>query len=304
MKYALIVMVAVYLITFGCNPKSDEEHSSHEATAEHATVDKTPASPAHLEVTAHDTHSETAAAPEKEVAEKAVESKGDQYNAIAKSAASTVLTLMNDDNEAAAEKVEQETEAAQPAKPEETVAKVEAVAEKEEQPVKVEEKAEAAQVATTEEAIVKEQQKPCPKVAGKAPCVVPGGMPCDNVAENAKAKDAVAPAEEAELSDAMQKMVDATNNMVAITRQLVLATQQMLSASKDVAVEVVDSGKEALEASKPAVEAAINEEEIIETVKEVVEATKEAYEATAEAITNAIESKEAAPEVPVASPQQ
>ncbi|BHH85699.1 hypothetical protein [Desulforhopalus sp. 52FAK] len=321
MKYAFIAMLAVYLVTFGCNPKSEEEHSAPEKKVEHASVESAPATPApptnvHVKTEVSTTETEKAAAatevaqaePEAHVetateakpvvAEKVEENADNQWQVIAHNAATTVLALMNDD-----------TAQDEPAKVEAVVETVEAD--------KTVAKNSAAQPPCATPGT------PCPKKDSATPCVK-AGEPCPkagtvapcgkNIPQDAKgqppcmkrepvAKGSAAPVEEPELSEPMMNLVNATNDMVAITRQLVIATQQMLSASKEVAVEVIDSGKDALEASKPAVQNAVNEQEIIETVKEVVAATKEAYEATSEALSNALEAKEAAPAVEAAPKQ-
>ena len=277
MKYALIVMLAVYLLTFGCNPKTEEEKTAGHETTEHAVVAEAPVAPAQLHVETKtdeptipeagpsnhwNVGTQKAPAPPANVQvktdEKAVPSEATaaddtnkQYKNIAQTAASTVLALMNDDSKGAPA----------PAKDEVTVL-------------------------------------PCGKAkpqGGAVPPCMKNGAPF--------AKQPAAPAEDAELSQAMQKMVNATNDMATVTRQLVIATQQMLAASKEVAVEVIDTGKGVIETSKPAVQNAINEKEIIETVKEVVSATKEAFEATSKALSNAIEAKEAQP-APEVTPQQ
>ncbi|MFT5699768.1 MAG: hypothetical protein ACI8ZB_002634 [Desulforhopalus sp.] len=311
MKYALIVMLAVYLVTFGCNPKSEEEQSTPQEKAEHASVEKapvTPAAPENVHVTTetpapappaelaletkatvqitpqaspannwNTTPQEATIAPPTEVVvtapPKAEEEVANQWKAIAQSAAITVLALMNDDTAQKAPKAELE------------------------KPAPAEEKAVTAETAIAEETAT---VLPCGKKmvqnssASLPPCMKHGAL---------VAQQPAAPVAEEELSEAMQKMVNATNDMVEVTRQLVMATQQMLTASRDVAVEFIDTGKEAIENSKPAIQNAITEEEMIETVREVVSATKEAYEATAEALSKALEDKEAQP-APEAAPQQ
>lgn len=288
MKYALIVMAAVYLVTFGCNPKTEEEHTTsqnkveHEAIAEAPTTpaeltittqvavqttpeagpanhynvaaDKAPAAPANVVVTTVKVDKEVKNAPP--VVEDTESDKSEQWKAIAQSAANTVLMLMHK---------EQST-----------------------QPVK------AVETATETVTILPCGKKVSQNDAKHSPCV-----------KHSKqiAQQPAVPAEETELSEAMQKMVNATNDMVTVTRHLVMATQQMLAASKDVAIEVIDTGKDAIENTKPAVQNAIDETEIIETVKEVLSATREAYEATSKALSNAIEAQEAQP-ASEATPQQ
>lgn len=305
MKYALIVMAAVYLVTFGCNPKTEEEHTTSQNKVEHEAITEAPTAPAELTITtqvAVQTTPETVAAdhdkvtadkaptapanvvlttekPHKEAkpvakelsaVEDAEADKSEQWKIIAQTAATTVLALMNDDPNT------------QPA----PVAEAPAV------------KKVAVKPATEAVTVL-----PCGKKVSQV--ATAKNYPCVKHGKKIAQQPAISPvpAEETELSEAMQKMVNATNDMVAITRHLVIATQQMLAASKDVAIEVIDSGKDAIEKSKPAVQNAVSETEIIETVKEVLSATKEAYDATAEALSNAIEAKEAQP-APEATPQQ
>jgi len=119
-----------------------------------------------------------------------------------------------------------------------------------------------------------------------------------------------------ELTVAMQKMVEATNEMVMVTRQMVIATEEMLKATKGAAGEIIDTGKEILEAEKPEAaeqqpsqpaqpaqptEQAIQpqaqvpapaqspEEGVVESMKDVVAAAKEVVEVTNEAISKAVE---------------
>ena len=295
MKYALIVMLAVYLVTFGCNPKTEEEGTTSHEKVEHAIIAEAPAAPGNLAVETHTVGQSTPeagpsnqygtaahkalSAPanvqittenvKSEAAPEATETKSNQWKSIAQSAATTVLALMHEE---------------QSSKP--------------------------AQVAETP-AVKKETVKPT--TPSEAITILPCGkkVPQDGIAKHSPcakhskyvAQQAAVPAEEPELSEAMQKMVYATNDMVTVTRQLVIATQQMLAASREVAVEVIDSGKDALETAKPAVQNAINEKEIIETVKEVVSATKEAFKATSEALSEALEAQKAQP-APSATPQQ
>jgi hypothetical protein len=307
MKYALIAMVAVYLVTFGCNPMTEEEgttshdkgentavveaptapgnltvetHSAAQTTPEASpsnqygtAAHKAPSAPADVQITTENVKSEAAhAVKEESVAEvkagsETTETKSNQWKSIAQSAATTVHALMN------------EEQSSKPAQVTETpAAKKEAV------------KSPKASQAIT---ILPCGKKVSQDVTAKHPCVK----------HRRPVPQTAVPAEEPELSEAMQKMVNATNDMVTVTRQLVIATQQMLAASKEVAVEFIDTGKDALENAKPAVQNAVNEKEIIETVKEVVSATREAFEATSEALSEALEAQKAQP-APSATPQQ
>lgn len=265
MKYALIVMCVVYLVTFGCNPKTEEKDVTTHDEVENAVVTEVPAPPAQLTATTtqagqttpeagpdnkwntagHKTPAVPAAVQlDEKKSDAAVTTEteqSDQWKDIAQSAANTLLALMNDDQS-------KQIKPAQPTKK---------------------------SVETTE-----------------TTTILPDA---EDMVQNEAA--------EAELSEAMEKMVDATNHMVTVTRQLVLATQHMLKASKEVAVEVIDTGKEAIETSQPALQDAVDESEIIETVKEVVSATKEAFEATSEAFSNALEAQTTEP-TPGAIPQQ
>lgn len=298
MKYALIAMVAFYLVTFGCNPKTEEEGTTSHDTVEHTAVAEAPTVPGNLtvetlaaaqtthqaapsnqlETTAHKAlaapadvqitteNVKSAAAPEK------AEDKNDQWKIIAQSAATTVLALMNEEPKSKPALVV-ETPVETPAAIKDAV-----------------KSPKASETITT---------LPCGKKVSQD--VAAKYSPCAK--HRRPAPQTAVPAEEPELSEAMQKMVNATNDMVSVTRQLVMATQQMLAASKEVAVEVIDTGKDALENVKPAVQNAVNEQEIIETVKEVVAATKAAFQATSEALSEALEAQKAQP-APSATPQQ
>lgn len=297
MKYAFIVMLAVYLITFGCNPKTEEENKVSENNNQHEAIAEAPTAPVELTVTTQAAVQTTPEAgptnhynvgtkktpatpanvvvttdkPSKEATPAAEATETDstnQWKNIAQSAANTVLALMNADQNTQPAQVAPAPAAKEAVKPTEA--------------------------ATTSTIL------PCGKKVSQADAAQ--HSPCAKHSQQVAPQPAV-PVEETELSEAMQKMVNATNDMVTVTRHLVIATQQMLAASKDVAVEVIDTGKDAIEKSKPAVQDAVNEQEIIETVKEVVSATKEAFEATSEAISNALEAKEAQP-APEATPQQ
>lgn len=278
MKYALIVMLAVYLVTFGCNPKTEEKnrasHDKPEQISVEAPAAVTPAPPTDVHISAGSKAAEIKPVPEitgvaapvkiELPGSKGEEELNNQWKAIAQSAATTVLAVMNEETK--------EAEPTQPAKG-------------------VENKIEVAEEVTV---------LPCGKKiaqdnSAKRPLCMKHGATV--------AKQPATPPEDTELSEAMQKMVHATNEMVMVTRQLVITTQQMLTASKKVAVEVIETGKEAMETSKPEVEKWVNEKEIIATVKEVASATKDALEATSAALSNSLERDKTSP-IPEAAPQQ
>lgn len=319
MKYALIAMVAVYLVTFGCNPKTEEEATVSHDKVEHTAVAETPAAPGNLTV---ETHTAAQATPEA--------GPSNQYGTATHKAPAAPA-----DVQITTEKVKNE---AAPAPKEENVAEVKADPQVDEKAAPAAEVTEtksnqwksiAQSAATTVLALMHDEQNsntaqvsetPAAKkeaVKPTTPSETVTILPCGKrVSQDVAAKHSscvkhrrhavqqgAVPAEKPELSEAMQKMVNATNDMVTVTRQLVIATQQMLAASKEVAVEVIDSGKDALETAKPAVQNAVNEKEIIETVKEVVSATREAFEATSEALSEALEAQKAQP-APAVTPQQ
>lgn len=318
MKYALMVMFAVYLVTFGCNPKTEEEKTAPQNKVEHEAIAEAPTAPADLTVT---THAAAQTTPEAGPA--------NQYNMAGHKApappADVVVTIEKATNEAKPATKGHDVADVKDAPP--VVEKAAPVAETTETDKSDQWKNIAQAAATTVLALMNEEQNTQPAQVAEAPAakkvvaepateagtILPCGKkisqgdaaknyPCGKHSNKIAQQPAV-PAEETELSEAMQKMVNATNDMVTVTRHLVIATQQMLAASKEVAVEVIDTGKDAIETSKPAVQNALNEKEIIETVKEVVSATKEAFEATSEALSKALEAKEAHP-VPEATPQQ
>jgi hypothetical protein len=102
MKYAVIAMVAIYLITFGCSPEAPEEKAEHavEAKADVAaahTVEK--AEP----VAAKEAHGEKPAVVEEKTALKADEQgeQNNQWEEIADNASNTVLSLMKEEEKPA-----------------------------------------------------------------------------------------------------------------------------------------------------------------------------------------------------------
>lgn len=282
MKYAIIAMVAIYLLTaFGCNPDEAEKGSDSHSTPVHTSVDATghaeeaPASDVagHAEEAAQQPAIQHVTETEPAVAEQAVApvetaqvetapAQEGKWEEIADSTTATVLSIIQEDDSAPVEAVPaaEATEQVQP-----VVAEVQA--EQLGEPIKVE---------VTETVVVEETQPLVPEVVEVAPeaamvqeepvvAAVPQEAapeqyttPCGKVITNkdlAKApclaaKQQAASEEKGDLDVAMQKMVEATNDMVMVTRQLVLATQQMLDASKNVATEVVETGKEPLEANK------------------------------------------------------
>ncbi len=287
MKYALIAMIAVYLVTFGCSPEAPEEHEKPVHSSAETAVPNENQTVIHevqqveVQTTAHTTETKpaepvvTPAAEAEVVAEidvlpETTPEAQNQWEAIAQSATATVLALMAEDSEEIAVKTP-------------------------EAPVTVVlETAETKLPCGKAQATASHHKKaPCGKFLPKNEAAAP---PC--LRHKPQAEESGAP----ELDAAMQKMVDATNDMIVVTRQLAKATQQMLSASKSVAIEVIDTGKEILEAQKktqPAeqtadanapVEKALND--VVATVKDVVSATKEVIEATSEALSTAVDKEE------------
>ncbi|MGW8195156.1 MAG: hypothetical protein ACWGOX_12920 [Desulforhopalus sp.] len=200
MKYALIAMAVIYLITFGCSPEEDKQAGSHDkvthtAVEPAATENKAPAA------VHEDEHGEKTAAKQQEAAEH--QPAKEQHAAIAQSAENKAETLMDKESQP----VDSES-----ADTEKTVEQAEVLV--------VEVQPEPEQKGAGEEMIT----MPCGQVMAKKD--IPAGAPCLGY------KQPVAVPGDDDLSAAMQKMVEATNNMVQVTRQMVIATQEMLEATK------------------------------------------------------------------------
>lgn len=212
MKYALIAMAVIYLITFGCSPDEEKKAADSHKEATHTTVEAahqseaTPADAEHKEDVVHavaeqqdksDGDHQAPVAEEKATAEEAGQ---DQHTAVAKSEEKSADDV--------AEKADEPST---------------------EQPAVEEKAAETAAVAAADEpaAAVADEElvtMPCGRVMAKKD--IPAGAPCLNY----PAQDA-APGSE-ELNAALLRMVEATNNMVKVTQQMIIATQEMLNASK------------------------------------------------------------------------
>lgn len=227
MKYALIAMAVIYLITFGCSPDEEKKAAdSHEKVSQTAVETAAPeARKAPAAVHQEEHAAKTVAEPMEGHAEKAVTEPQEnapadhppavteeaapapqpaegQYAAIAQSAENTVKTLMGKES--------------QPV-------------EKEAVKTEVTENQPAPQIDADKEMIT----MPCGRVMAQKD--IPAGAPCIGYKRQAAA------AGSEDLSAAMQKMVEATNNMVQVTRQMVIATQEMLNASKAAEAQAQDS---------------------------------------------------------------
>lgn len=252
MKYAVLAMVAVYIIALSISPKEKDKTAASHAQEQQSVVESAqqvqPERLTAAHVAADEQHVATPAvakAHKSGVAEE--KAPANQWEALAQSATQNVLALMNG-------------EATLPP-PEE---KVVAVKEKAVESLAVSCPRAVAQTGHGRPAA----SKPCPVVCPGAKMQAASGTP--------------------DIDAAMQKLADATDDMVAVTRQLVGATQEMLAASQEVAVEVIDSGKGLLE-DKEAQAAA--KAKLVEAVQDVVDATKKAYEATSEALSGAVQGK-------------
>lgn len=242
MKYAVIILVALYLVIYGCSPdkteKATESHEQTVTTAKELTPVKEP-------VTAQEEHQEQhqaaeAAQPTEEVehtvtvvAEQAAEAV--EHTAEAAEHAGKVV-------EHVTEVVEQTVEAA--AKPSE---EVEQPADVSEQPAEVAEQdaatakqaPEILSVAKAEgtQPVVQEDEPqmvvmPCGRKMAMAD--VPPNAPCLRMQRLAPQQQEPTDREEV-LAEALQNMVDATNEMILATRELVIATQDLLDADKEAA---------------------------------------------------------------------
>ncbi|SDP57271.1 hypothetical protein [Desulforhopalus singaporensis] len=269
MKYAIIAMVAIYLITFGCSPDSDDQNStSHEQPIVESTVET-----GHTEASAPAVEEHQAA-----VAEESQESAEATHTADAVEEKTTV------EHKDAQQEVAQQQQPAQqqPTQDEQEAAVEHKNAQQQDVAVAKDEPAQIV-IAPCGKPIVKPSPDQLP------PCMRPSRQEPITTQE--------------ELDIAMQSMVQATSQMVAVSKQLATATQQMLAASKTVAVEVVDTGKEIIDAQKEekgAVEAPEEtgkdgaakpalQEEVVKTLQDLVQATKEILEVTSEAISKAVE---------------
>ncbi|MFW2365204.1 MAG: hypothetical protein ACN4GW_02245 [Desulforhopalus sp.] len=211
MKYALIAMAVIYLITFGCSPDEEKQAADSHGEASQAVVDATHKSE---EAPAVAEHKEDAVAVHA-TAEKQDKSDGDHQEAAAEKAAPTEEAVQD--------------EPATVAQPAEKSGDV--VTEKAEEAAPVE-TAEQPAAAVAEEELV---TMPCGQVIAKKD--IPSGAPCLNY------KAQGAPPSSEELNAAMLRMVEATNNMVKVTQQMVIATQEMINASKAAPVAAPESDK-------------------------------------------------------------
>ena len=106
-----------------------------------------------------------------------------------------------------------------------------------------------------------------------------------------------------DLATAMQKMVETTNNMVLATKQLVFATQEILRVTKGATNETAVVNQESLQAN-PAAQPArqvlaadvkkqvTGEQEVVDAMKEAVIAAQKAVEAMNQAVFKALEPKQ------------
>lgn len=284
MKYAYIAIVAIYLVTFGCNPEPQEhqETTDHEVTQpgnDHVAPSVPEENNSHqaaIEVAPGQEHDVPAAITATDGTPEQVTPQPseplNQWEAIAKSAENTVMALMKDE--------------AEPATKEKPVVVV--VVENQDQPapVVVKEQIQPEQLAEKSNA-----QGPCTRAyAQEEAATVPCNQPCG------QAQNSPAPAENLDLNAAMQNMVTATNGMVMVTRQLVLTTQEMLDATKNAAGEIIDTSKEIIETQQIAETAEAAQNSVIETVRQMVSATQQVIAATNEAISAAVETQQEQPQ--------
>lgn len=306
MKYAFIVLIVIYLFTYGCIQDKEEQQSTSHEVSHTESADTHPEKAAAAQ--AHDTGHQEPAAAETAKAEQPLST----YEQVAQSAGNTIKALIdgNDSEEAhvataaAAEEVQpaaQKKEAVATAKVEDKV--VEEAQDTAEVKTEVVEEAQAPVTVEKTDVVVEEKHAPAAEEAPQAevlpPCkrdeaakeaAAPCVKPCP-AAQTQIEEPQGSPTEE-ELKAAMSKLVKATNDMVQITRQLVVATHQMLVATKGAVVEMVDTGKEvveAKEAEKPAEGA--EKKDLIKKVENMAEATQEVLEASKEAISTAVEAQ-------------
>jgi hypothetical protein len=225
MKYALIAMVVIYLITFGCSPDEEKKAADSHKEATHTAVEAAPQNETAPAVAEHKEEAVHAAA------EQQGESDGDHQAPVAEEQAPAAEAAQ--DQHAAASKPEEESAGDAAVKAEEPTAEQPAAEEKAEEPAEVAAADEPAAAVAEEEVVT----MPCGQVIARKD--IPAGAPCLNYT----AQGAVPTSEE--LNAAMLRMVEATNNMVKVTQQMVIATQEMLNVSKAASADAAaqESGK-------------------------------------------------------------
>jgi len=283
MKYAFVVLIVIYLITYGCSSNEQKPETKSPKKVETITVEKTqPVAPALAQ---------------------------EQAQSVAAEAPAEQPVVQQPENIAAV---------TEPQPPEQPLAD-----NTQQQPMTEEQGTlfvdpEDLVVMPCGRVFVREEapcDMPCmnmPQQQGQMMQEEPG-MPQMMPQEQVMPQTApVTPQDE--LTAAMQKMVQATNEMVMVTRQMVIATEEMLKATKGAAGEIIDTGKESLEAEKPAAaeqpaeptqptepteqnvqpqaqvpaSAQSPAEAVVESMKDVVVAAREVIDVTNEAISKTV----------------
>ncbi len=219
MKYAFIVMIAVYLITYGCSSDEPKKDTKAPQKVETITVDKT-------EHVAPKTAVDQPAKPAGE--QPAVRQQAENL-------AANQTQPAPDQPQAEQQPMEQEMLFANPE--DLVVMPCGRVFVRQQMPCDM--------------PCMKMPQEEDPMVQDEPamPHMMPQGH---HMPEMMQVPPPVPPpASQDELAAALQKMVEATNEMVMVTRQMVMATEEMLRAARGTAGEMIDKGKKTPEGKKP-----------------------------------------------------
>lgn len=292
MKYAFIVLVACYLLVWGCGPdnskKADEPKNQVTQSKVEPAAAPAPTTPA------------PAVTPEKP-AVAAIEKGKEQPAAPAKAAPTTSQPTP----------MEQATEPTKAPMPSDMAAKhppVPAPQAEEEQLVTLP----CGHVIPREQLpadapCLQPEMMPCPMLHGRQlpppeemvvlpcgrPCfrhpALPPGHPDIDPRDFRRQPEPLTDADEEpsqDLPSAMQRMVEATNDMVVVTRQLVVATQEMVRATQEAADQVQQP-----QALPPVVDQVEEppKDEATAAMREAVQATQKALEALNQVLPKVLE---------------
>ena len=288
MKYAVIVLVACYLLVWGCGPDNTKKNEEQKAQATHSKVEPAP-TPAQV----------TAPPAPTPVAEKAA----------------VAATGKAKEQPAAPDKATPAAPAAVPPVQEQAV-------EPQKMPMPCDMAAKPAPPAPEEEQLVtlpcghviprnqlptdapclQTAPVPCPMMQGRQhpamgempllPCGRPfvhhPPVPMDHPDFDGRQPEPLADNDDEpsqDLAEAMQRMVEATSDMVLVTRQLVAATQEMVRATQDAAYQMKQphAGPPVIETPEP------SKDDATATMREAVNATQKALEALNQVLPKVLE---------------
>ena len=323
MKYAFIVLVACYLLVYGCGPDSTEKAEEKKSQVTTSAVQQ-PAAPAEQKQAA-------APAEQKKPAQMAKQKQAAQP-AVAPLAADKAPAEAGTKQEAAAAPAEQPRAAKKAVEAPSTAAVTEqpAAPGAETAPPPAEAAAQTPEEGQPAEAASDLVTLPCGMVVPRshipadAPCFQPQLHPCPHMgaqhpplpedvvvmpcgrafvrhpgmAEGLAELDPGQPeplaefdtASDDDLADSMEKMVEATNDMVMVTKQLVVATQKMVKATEEAARRLEHESAAAVLPAEPP--ATAREENANTAMHEAILATQKALEALNQVLPKALEQRQ------------